>query len=247
MSMIDYYGGMSLGGYPMGGNAWIDFLKANKGNYTQAQLREMYNKQKVKKPRAKKEKQLLLEYHPEGMPAKKPRAPRKPRAKKGDTETLKAIIANAKYLDERLHPQPRSKDAKVKKVMKHLKDLGFNTKAMTKAQKVKLSKYLHSRLEGHGVGQDVGALVDNIFGFGGEALGGASGLERMASDMIQHMMGLGVGEQVGSIVDDIFGFGGEALGGARHPRHPRARHPRVRHARGGFSLADLAPLAMLAL
>jgi hypothetical protein len=104
---------------------------------------------------------------------------------------------------------------------------------------------------GKGVGQDLGnklgTMADNLlntagrdfsrrlFGgqalggypLGGRSLGGRSLGGSMNADYIDDYMGNGIGSSVGSIVDSIFGFGaGEEL------------------MRGGFNIADLAPLAL---
>lgn len=237
MSMIDFYGGEMLGGEMLGGvaegDSWMEHVakvKANNPTKTYKQVLQMASKSY--KSKAKKGKKTAKKGKKETKPKKTKveallkaivKAPKKGKKERSMPSKQKAID-NAMYLRERLFPVANSKNKKMKITMEHLKQMGFNTKAMTKAEKVALSKHLSSKLSGRGIGQNVGAVVDDIFGFG-------------------------VGQDVGSMVDDIFGFGGMAMGGyplGRRPvpRHRMAKHP-VRHKRGGFNLADLAPLAML--
>ncbi len=265
MSMIDFYGGEMLGGEMLGGSSWTDHVKKYREQHPNLSYKEALQKAsatyKGKKP-AKKGKK----------PAKKGKKPAK-KAKKASVEAvIKALakpkktrsqpskqkaIENAMYLRERLFPVANSKNKKTKITMEHLKKMGFNTKAMTKAEKVALSKHIADKLHGRGIGSDVGSVVDHIFGFGGMALGGyplGGGVGQDVGSLVDNIFGFGVGQDVGSVVDDIFGFGvgqdvgsvvDDIFGFGRRPRHPRA-HP-MRHKRGGFNIADLAPLAMLAL
>jgi hypothetical protein len=57
-------------------------------------------------------------------------------------------------------------------------------------------------------------------------LGGAN------ADYMDDYMGDGIGENIGALADSIFGLG----------RKPRRKT--VRQKRGGFNVADLAPLAL---
>jgi hypothetical protein len=263
MSMIDFYGGEMLGGEMLGGvaegDSWMEHVakvKENNPTKTYKQVLQMASKSyksKAKKGKktAKKQVRKVVKKSADGtryVPKKTKveallkaivKAPKKGKKERSMPSKQKAID-NAMYLRERLFPVANSKNKKMKITMEHLKKMGFNTKAMTKAEKVALSKHLSSKLSGRGIGQNVGAVVDDIFGFGvGQDVG----------SVVDDIFGFGIGQNVGAVVDDIFGFGGMAMGGyplGRHPvpRHRMAKHP-VRHKRGGFNLADLAPLAML--
>jgi len=239
MSMIDYYGGEMLGGEMLGGSSWTDHVKAYRAKHPNLSYKEALQKasatykgkgKKTAKKTATKRKAKkgkVEDVIKALVKGKKTATKRKVRA----SPTHQKAVDNAMYLRERLFPVANSKNKKMKITMEHLKKLGFNTKAMTKDEKKMLSKYLADQLHGRGIGADVGNVVDDVFGFGGMALGGYP--------MGCGMLGKGIGADVGSAVDEIFGFG-------RKAHHPRAHHPRAHHKRGGFSLGNLAPLAALA-
>ena len=224
MSMIDYYsGGAVLGGAR--GSAMQEKAAKARGITLDAYLKMSPAERKATAPASKTRK-----------------AKKAPKAKKPTKEQL------IRLLNARMSLASGSKLAHRKEIKDKLKKHGINVDKLTPDEKVKLSNYMMKQLHGRGIGSDVGSLVDNIFGFGigsdvGSLVDNVFGFG--GASMGGYPMGGGIGSDVGSLVDGLFGFGGAEMGGAEMGGGKKRRKPKHHTKRGGFNIADLAPLMFL--